>query len=165
MKLIELCAIGLMLASGALQAEAVLAEAKTLPDGVISLFENDDGSGDSCSIDFLTGKYELSSTSNCKNDQYSYFRLDAVPSATQIKLYSEGDCSKRPDWSFTMHTYIHPTTTKILSIADLNNREAGAIVDRGLILDRKFYDHGSIEGKLSCVMICRSGDTCNWPAW
>jgi len=162
MKMIKYCAMGLVLASGALCFEEVFAA--PTQNGFISLSESEN-SGDSCGFDAITGSYEMSSTSNCKNDTYSYFRLDNVPSATKIVFYSEGDCKKRPDWSFTVLTYKHPTTTKMLAIPDLNNREEGTIVAAGVLLKKKYYDHGNIPGKLSCVIVCRSDTNCSLPNW
>lgn len=169
MRFSKLFAAGLMLVTGFIHATwalaGELADKVAYPDGVIKLFENPDGGGDSCSIAFKTGKYEMSSTGNCKNDQYTYFQLDNVPSATRFKLYSEGDCNKHPDWSYTMRTIVQPTTTAIISILDVSNSAEGSIVSRGVRLDKSYFHHGEIKGKLSCVMVCRSGDTCNWPQW
>lgn len=157
MSMIKTFSFVLPLAIAAVLTEYVPAQEA---EGSISLFEKPEGQGgDSCQIPFKSGRYEMSSTGNCKNDQYSYFRLNSVPSAAKITFYSEGRCtiSGNYDWYYTVRTYLEPTTTRLVSIPDeVASASPKQILVKGVRFEEGHYDHGNIRGKLSCVIIDKS---------
>ncbi|WP_313644525.1 hypothetical protein [Pseudomonas sp.] len=103
-----------------------------------------------------TGSYNLADM-DCKNDEAYFYMFENVPSAMKIMLSSEKDCDKKKkDWEFEMITYKHPLTMDNWKrISDLKGMVAGQIIVPGLKLTREDYDHGNIDGKLSCFTIDR----------
>jgi len=153
MKRVSMVAVGVMVVVSS-YATSVLAETPQEVTGSIVFSQQPDGAGKTCVIPVKTGKTNMSDT-DCKNDTVSYFQLNNVPSAVVFTLNSEKDCAVS-DWYFTMRTIVHPTTTIWLSIPSLKIRQDNEIIVKGLRMERNFYDHGNIEGKLSCVDVVRS---------
>lgn len=154
MKLSRLCALGLLSVVGAMGGGYKEVKAEE-PQGYIIFSQQPEGAGRTCSVPIRTGTTLMSDT-DCKNDVVSYFQLNNVPSAVVFSLNSESTCSSSGDWYFTMRTIVHPITTIWLSIPSLKTRPNGEIIVKGLRMENNHYDHGNIEGKLSCVQITRS---------
>lgn len=92
------------------------------------------------------------SDAGCGNDVVTFYKLEDVASSTRISLISENSC-KNGDWLFQVRAFKQPTTSVWLDIRDLKNMKPGDIVAPGVEVTRSEYDHGNIEGKLSCTKI------------
>ena len=117
----------------------------------------DQPGGNNCSMDIGTyRKVVKMKDTPCKNDEAYFYRFENVPSATLITLDAEGDCREPDDigdWQFILRSYMTPTNTEWERISDLRHKSKGDIVAPGVLYDSGKYRKGSIDGKLSCVVI------------
>lgn len=148
---------GLMFAGLTLAISACLQATAATPAQVvrtISVAEKPDGAGDSCVID-ATKDQRVNFTDDgfdCENDQMSYFKLDNVRSAVEIRLESRA-CDDEGGWVFVLKTYIDPISTPWISIESLRGRPEGDIITRGVRLVHPYSGGENIQGKLSCVRV------------
>jgi hypothetical protein len=102
--------------------------------------------------------------SRCKNDEYSWFRLDNAPSAVVFSLGSDAWSDSNEHlgckplsmsrWVFELRTIRERTNTKWYRISELEEKVSGDLLDSGgLRLEKNYFEHGQIDGKLSCVII------------
>lgn len=156
----------------ALGAGSIFQASAESVDPSVKFAANADGGGNTCGIpakyqapvepgDLYGEEYVVSfdkDEHNCDNDQYNYFRLENVPSATKIVLrsdYCHDDDNK--EWTFWLSTYINPTTTGWISIGSLASASVGELVTKGVKLEKKEVNGpGDYIRELSCVKITRS---------
>lgn len=117
----------------------------------------DEPGGKNCAVEIgeFTTVVKMKSTP-CKNDEAYFYKFENVPSATLITLDSEENCgisSKTRDWRFTLRSYMTPTDTEWKRISDLQYKREGDIIAPGVLYDSGKFRHGSIDGKLSCVVV------------
>lgn len=150
MNLSKIMFVGLMVISGCLDANSIMAA--DMPIGTLKLAQNSDGGGDSCSLTTAEDTYYNMQYHGCKNDQMSYFQLSNVPSATEIQFDSEKCSGGSHRWTYRIKTIVHPTTTRWISFAELKGAQVNDIVVKGVRLISREDDGGvSPTGKLSCV--------------
>lgn len=122
-------------------------------------YENNQPVGKMCTYSFphhTSVQVNVADLPGCSNDTYSYFKLESVPSAALITLSSEKDCATNvDDWYFTLRTIKHPTETDWYHIPQLLHDHDKKIIVAGLRMEKNYYDHGNIKGKLSCFLIER----------
>lgn len=132
-------------------------------------YENEQPGGKQCEIAIETNKdpvqYNFRALgSHCKNDEYSWFRLDNAPSAVLFSLGSDAwsnenehlGCKSLSEsrWIFELRTTIERTNTKWYRIDKLRDKVDNFLVDEGgLRLEKNNFKQGQIDGKLSCVII------------
>ena len=150
MNISTMLVIGFMVISGCIDANSIMAA--DMPSGTLRLAENSDGSGDSCSLTTKDNTYYNMEFHGCKNDQMSFFKLDTVPSATEIQFDSEKCSGSTHRWTYTIKTIVHPISTRWISFAELKDAQVDEIVVKGVRLISRQDDGGvSPKGKLSCV--------------
>lgn len=96
----------------------------------------------------------------CENDKARDIEVNEVPSATEILLTDNGDCtqdSKHEFW-FKFRTTKKQTTTDYIELEYLKSYTAGQIIRPGLQLVDKWVKQANpiIRDKLSCVKITTS---------
>ncbi|WP_176507649.1 MULTISPECIES: hypothetical protein [Pseudomonas] len=97
-------------------------------------------------------KYYKMTDVGCGDNVATFFKFNNVPSTTVVRLSSEKDCSAG-DWRFQLQAIKNPSSTSWVNIKTLRGAEVNKVVVPGMLLLADEYDHGNIEGKLSCVSV------------
>lgn len=131
--------------------------------GKIVLYENS-GSGDECTIDIVSGiNHYYMGDSGCKQDQYTYFKLQDVKSAIWILFGSENwsgsprcprafNDSGNEGWQDEIKTIKNNFNSMVMDLQELDGAEVGKVFKPGIIKTYAFEDDGvPHKGKLSCV--------------
>jgi len=109
--------------------------------------------GKQCSVTVpAAGESKDFKMDGCGNDVVTFVKFDNVPSSTVVKLVSERSCWENGDWWFNVRAIKHPTSSLWFDIRDLKGAYNTIIVP-GVMRTTGHYDHGNIEGKLSCARI------------
>lgn len=129
------------------QAQAVISFAQIVNDQIPS--------GKQCSVQVPAAGAPAKQfkMDGCGNDVASFVKFENVPSSTIVTLNSERSCDEsKADWWFNLRAIKHPTSSLWVSIPGLEERP-NTIVTPGVMRTTGHFDHGEIEGKLSCAVI------------
>lgn len=131
---------------------------------VLSQRANPDDPGDTCTIRIVPGiNHYYMGHAGCKQDQYTYFKLQDVKSAIWILFGSEnwGDNPRCPrafnapgdeGWQEEIKTIKNNFNSVVMDLRDLDGAAVGKVFKPGVIKTYTFEKDGvSHEGKLSCV--------------
>jgi len=157
MNISKMLVIGFWVISGCVEANSTMAV--DMPRGIIKLAENSDGSGKSCTLDIQetsAAQYFPMRDTSCGNDNATFFKLENVPSATQIRFDGAPCHFGNHEWYFRVKTIIHPTETIWVNLEDLRGLPLLSVVVKGVLLETRNKPDNYSKGKLSCVVVWRS---------
>lgn len=143
-------------------AETASNAPQNFDNGILHLYKSAIDTTDTCEIRIRTGNYDFTDGSTpCKNDHYSYFRLQEAPSATTVLFTDSPSCAEHPGQNFYakikvskhLATMKNPVALQLLITTPIGT-VAPDTYSRVLATHRDGDDQ--VTGKLSCVSIVRS---------